>query len=247
MGRRRSKKKKSKQKKAVSRGSGKTSTKKRTPSETKVAEAEEPLWKRTWFLVVIACVLIGVVIGVWYFVIRDSESESEEKVMQWSEAPVMEIDATKKYTATIKTEKGDIVVDLFADKAPKTVNNFIFLARQGYYDNVTFHRVIPGFMAQTGDPTGTGRGGPGYRFEDEFHPDLRHDSEGILSMANAGPGTNGSQFFITYGPTPHLDDHHTVFGKVREGMDVLESLRERDPASDPEPGDLIVTISITEE
>ncbi|MCG2769515.1 MAG: peptidylprolyl isomerase [Anaerolineae bacterium] len=159
----------------------------------------------------------------------------------------MEIDATKKYTATINTEKGDIVVDLFADKAPKTVNNFVFLARQGYYDNVTFHRVIPGFMAQTGDPTGTGRGGPGYSFEDEFHPDLRHDSEGILSMANSGPGTNGSQFFITYGPTPHLDDLHTVFGKVREGMDVLRSLRERDPATDTEPGDLIVTISITEE
>jgi len=167
--------------------------------------------------------------------------------MQWTESPAMEIDATKKYTATIKTEKGDIVVELFADKAPKTVNNFVFLARQGYYDNVTFHRVIPGFMAQTGDPTGTGRGGPGYSFEDEFHPDLRHDSEGILSMANSGPGTNGSQFFITYGPTPHLDDRHTVFGKVREGMDVLLSLRERDPATDTELGDLIVTISITEE
>ena len=167
--------------------------------------------------------------------------------MQWSESPAMEIDATKKYTATINTEKGDIVVDLFADKAPKTVNNFVFLARQGYYDNVTFHRVIPGFMAQTGDPTSTGRGGPGYRFEDEFHPDLRHDSEGILSMANSGIGTNGSQFFITYGPTPHLDDHHAVFGRVREGMDVLVSLRERDPASDPEPGDLIISITITEE
>jgi len=248
MGRRRSKKqKKSKQKKTASRGSRKTSAKKRTPSRTKVAKAEKPLWKRPWFVVVVACVLIGVAIGVWYFVIRDSESESGEKVMQWSESPAMEIDATKKYTATIRTEKGDIVVDLFADKAPKTVSNFVFLARQGYYDNVTFHRVIPGFMAQTGDPTGTGRGGPGYSFEDEFHPDLRHDSEGILSMANSGPGTNGSQFFITYGPTPHLDDLHTVFGKVREGMDVLRSLRERDPATDTEPGDLIVTISITEE
>jgi len=222
----------SKQKKTASRGSRKTSAKKRTPSRTKVAKAEKPLWKRPWFVVVVACVLIGVAIGVWYFVIRDSESESGEKVMQWSESPAMEIDATKKYTATIRTEKGDIVVDLFADKAPKTVNNFVFLARQGY---------------QTGDPTGTGRGGPGYSFEDEFHPDLRHDSEGILSMANSGPGTNGSQFFITYGPTPHLDDLHTVFGKVREGMDVLRSLRERDPATDTEPGDLIVTISITEE
>jgi len=247
MGRRRSKKKKSRQKKTASHGSRKTSTKKRTPSRTKVVKAEKPLWKRTWFLVVVACVLIGVAVGVWYFVIRNSESGSEEKVMQWSEPPAMEIDATKKYTATIKTEKGDIVVDLFADKAPRTVNNFVFLARQRYYDNVTFHRVIPGFMAQTGDPTGTGRGGPGYSFEDEFHPDLRHDSEGILSMANSGPNTNGSQFFITYAPTPHLDDLHTVFGKVREGMDVLRSLRERDPATDTEPGDLIITISITEE
>ena len=117
---------------------------------------------------------------------------------QYNAPPPMVIDPTKRYTATISTDLGDIVIELFADKAPHTVNNFVFLARDGYYDGVTFHRVIKGFMAQGGDPTGTGSGGPGYRFADEFHPALKHDGPGILSMANAGPGTNGSQFFITY-------------------------------------------------
>ena len=156
------------------------------------------------------------------------------------------LDTTKTYAATFKTEKGDIGVQLFADKAPRTVENFVNLARAGFYDGTTFHRVIGGFMAQGGDPTGTGTGGPGYQFADEFHPELRHDSPGILSMANAGPGTNGSQFFITYGPTPHLDDRHSVFGKVTAGMDVLRSLRERDPQRDRQPGDRIETIEITE-
>jgi cyclophilin family peptidyl-prolyl cis-trans isomerase len=156
------------------------------------------------------------------------------------------LDTSKTYTATFKTEKGDIAVELFADKAPRTVENFVNLARAGFYDGTTFHRVIGGFMAQGGDPTGTGTGGPGYQFGDEFHPSLRHDSPGILSMANAGPGTNGSQFFITYGPTPHLDDRHSVFGKVTSGMDVLRSLRERDPQRDRQPGDRIDTIEISE-
>lgn len=140
---------------------------------------------------------------------------------QWSSAPDMAIDPAKKYTATIVTDKGDMVIELFADKTPKTVNNFVFLAREGFYDNITFHRVIGDFMAQGGDPTGTGRGGPGYKFADEFHPALKHNKPGILSMANAGPGTNGSQFFITHVPTPHLDNRHSVFGQVTEGMDVL--------------------------
>ncbi len=158
----------------------------------------------------------------------------------------MTIDPQKKYTARIKTGKGDIVVELFADKAPKTVNNFVFLAREGYYDNTTFHRVIKPFMIQGGDPTGTGRGGPGYRFEDEFHTDLRHDAPGILSMANAGPNTNGSQFFITHIPTPHLDNRHSVFGKVIEGMDVVNAIPERDPARAREPGEKLITIQIEE-
>ncbi len=156
------------------------------------------------------------------------------------------LDTSKTYTATFKTERGDITVDLFADRVPLTVENFVGLARAGFYDGTTFHRVIPGFMAQGGDPTGTGTGGPGYQFGDEFHPSLRHDSAGILSMANAGPGTNGSQFFLTYGPTPHLDNKHSVFGKVRDGMDVLRSIRERDPGRDRESGDRIETIEISE-
>ncbi len=156
------------------------------------------------------------------------------------------LDTSKTYTATFKTEKGDIVVELYADRAPLTVENFVNLARAGFYDGTTFHRVINGFMAQGGDPTGTGTGGPGYQFGDEFDPDLRHDSAGVLSMANAGPGTNGSQFFLTYGPTPHLDGRHSVFGKVTSGMDVLTSIRERDPQRDREPGDRIDSIEIAE-
>jgi cyclophilin family peptidyl-prolyl cis-trans isomerase len=156
------------------------------------------------------------------------------------------LDTSKSYTAIFKTEKGDITVELFADRAPLTVENFVNLARAGFYDGTTFHRVINGFMAQGGDPTGTGTGGPGYQFDDEFHPSLRHDGAGILSMANAGPGTNGSQFFITHGPTPHLNDRHSVFGKVTAGMDVVNSLRERDPQRDRQPGDRIETIEIRE-
>jgi cyclophilin family peptidyl-prolyl cis-trans isomerase len=156
------------------------------------------------------------------------------------------LDTSKAYRARFKTERGEIVVDLYADKAPMTVENFVNLARSGFYDGTTFHRVIAGFMAQGGDPTGTGRGGPGYEFGDEFSPDLRHDGPGVLSMANAGPGTNGSQFFITYGATPHLDDRHSVFGRVVEGMDVLQSIRERDPGRDQNPGDRIDTIEIEE-
>ena len=160
--------------------------------------------------------------------------------------PEMVIDPKLKYTATFKLEKGDVVVELFADKAPRTVNNFVFLARDGFYDGVTFHRVITGFMAQGGDPTGTGRGGPGYNFADEFHASLKHNKAGILSMANAGPNTNGSQFFITFGPTPHLDGRHSVFGQVIKGMDVLLSITPRDPAAARTPGDAIKTIEIAE-
>lgn len=149
--------------------------------------------------------------------------------LKWNKAPEFELDLTKKYTATFKTDKGDIVCELFASKVPVTVNNFVFLARQGYYNNTIFHRVISDFMVQGGDPTGTGTGGPGYRFKDEFDSSLRHDKPGVLSMANAGPNTNGSQFFITHLPTPWLDNKHSVFGQVTEGMDVLFSIPARDP------------------
>jgi cyclophilin family peptidyl-prolyl cis-trans isomerase len=165
---------------------------------------------------------------------------------QYSASPEMTLDTSHSYKATFKTVKGDITVELFADKTPITVNNFVFLAREGYYDNTVFHRVIPDFMAQGGDPTGTGTGGPGYRFQDEFDPSLVHDKAGILSMANAGPGTNGSQFFLTFGPTPHLNNKHSVFGHVVEGMDVLLSLTVRDPSDRSFPGDALTTIEIME-
>ena len=172
--------------------------------------------------------------------------------MQFDSAPAMEISEDKNYKAIIEMENGsEIVVELFAKEAPVTVNNIVFLAKQGYYDGVTFHRVIPGFMAQGGDPTGTGTGGPGYRFDDEFHPNLRHSSPGMLSMANAGVqagrGTNCSQFFITFVPTPHLDDHHSVFGKVVDGMDVVNGITVRDPMSSSSPGDAMKTVLIEEE
>jgi cyclophilin family peptidyl-prolyl cis-trans isomerase len=158
----------------------------------------------------------------------------------------MQIDPKKQYKAHMKTDKGTMVIELFADKTPLTVNNFVFLAREGYYDNVIFHRVIDNFMVQGGDPTGTGRGGPGYKFGDEFHPGLKHDKQGILSMANAGPGTNGSQFFITHGPTPHLNGKHTVFGQVVEGLDVLMSIPARDPGNVNAPAVKILSVTIEE-
>jgi cyclophilin family peptidyl-prolyl cis-trans isomerase len=160
--------------------------------------------------------------------------------------PPMSIDPTKQYQATLVMDRGKVVIVLFADKAPKTVNNFVFLAREGFYDGTTFHRVIPDFMAQGGDPTGTGTGGPGYRFADEFHPDLKHDGPGVLSMANAGPGTNGSQFFITYKATSWLDKRHSVFGRVVEGMDVVEAITPRDPDKAKTPGDVIRRVEISE-
>jgi len=166
--------------------------------------------------------------------------------MTASTRPTGDLDLSHSYVARIVTERGDIVCELFAADAPLTVENFVNLSRSGFYDGTTFHRVIPGFMAQGGDPTGTGRGGPGYQFGDEFSSARRHDGPGVLSMANAGANTNGSQFFITFGPTPHLDGKHSVFGRVTEGLDVLGSLRERDPGRDPAPGDRIERIEITE-
>jgi len=147
---------------------------------------------------------------------------------QWQQAPAMQIDAQKTYKVSIETKRGTIELDLFPKHAPKTVNNFVFLAEQGFYDGVLFHRVIGDFMIQGGDPTGTGRGGPGYKFEDEFKGNpLKHET-GVISMANAGPGTNGSQFFITHSPQPHLDGKHTVFGKVVVGQTVVDSIRQGD-------------------
>lgn len=166
------------------------------------------------------------------------------EIKQWNEPPKMIIDPKADYFAIIETELGEIKLKLFASMVPKTVNNFVFLSREGFYNNTIFHRVISNFMAQGGDPTGKGTGGPGYRFEDEFHPKLRHNKVGILSMANAGPNTNGSQFFITHVPTPWLDDKHSVFGEVIEGENVLLSIPPRDPQRPEYPGVQIKTIRI---
>lgn len=168
------------------------------------------------------------------------------QMKQWNEPPKMIINPKHDYSATIETDLGIIKLRLFASLVPRTVNNFIFLSKEGFYNNTIFHRVISNFMAQGGDPTGKGTGGPGYKFNDEFHPSLRHDRAGILSMANAGPNTNGSQFFITHVPTAWLDDKHSVFGEVIEGQDVLLSIPPRDPQRPEYPGIQIKSIQIEE-
>lgn len=234
-----------------------------TGRPTQAKPQEEPKgMKDIWLAVGIVAVVVIAFVALYYFTVtypKRNQAKEEagieevvavtsipEKKTSWDTPPPMEIDPAKSYEAIIKLESGDVRVELYADKVPNTVNNFVFLARQGFYDGVTFHRVIPGFMAQSGDPTGTGTGGPGYRFADEFDPSLRHDDKGILSMANAGANTNGSQFFITYGPTPHLDDKHSVFGKVTSGMELIEGIAPRDPSTATTPGDAIKTIAIVE-
>ena len=167
---------------------------------------------------------------------------------QFVECPPETINPSKQYIATLHTEKGDILLQLYPEKAPVAVNSFVFLARQGWFDDITFHRVLPGFMAQTGDPSGTGQGNPGYLFKNEYNPTLQFDKAGVVGMANSGPDTNGSQFFITYEPAPHLNGSYTIFGKVISGMDVLEGLTPRDPqpgVSLP-PGDKLISVTIEE-
>ncbi len=166
---------------------------------------------------------------------------------QWKTPPEMQIDPKKKYFATIETDRGNFEIELFPQKAPNTVNSFVFLARQGFFDGVTFHRVLQGFMAQGGDPTGTGSGGPGYQFVNE-DSDLKFDKAGVVAMANAGRNTNGSQFFITIGPTPHLNGGYTIFGQVISGMDVVNGLTLRDPQRRPAfQGDKMNRVTIREE
>jgi peptidyl-prolyl cis-trans isomerase B (cyclophilin B) len=157
---------------------------------------------------------------------------------QWDSPPEMRIDSQKTYRTKIETNRGDIELELYPEYAPKTVNNFVFLASEGFYDGVVFHRVISDFMIQGGDPTGTGRGGPGYKFGDEFEGNpLKHEAK-VISMANAGPNTNGSQFFITHSPQPHLDGMHTVFGKVVEGREIVDAIQQ---------GDSMKRVTVTEE
>lgn len=166
---------------------------------------------------------------------------------QFTKCPPFNLDPAKEYIATLKTEKGNIVIQLLADKAPLAVNSFLFLARQGWFDGVTFHRVIPGFVAQAGDPSGTGKGNPGYFYKNEI-TDLKFDKPGVVGMANSGADTNGSQFFITFAPAPHLDGNYTIFGQVISGLDVAENLTPRDPGQGGilPAGDKIINVSIQE-
>ena len=214
-------------------------------------------------------VLVLIVIGILWLVFAGNPGEeaalppTEELVLpeltaepedpsttalQYNAYPDMTIDTSKQYFANVTMENGgEFTIQLYPDKAPKTVNSFVFLARAGYFDGVTFHRVLDGFMAQGGDPTGTGMGGPGYQFENE-DSDLTFDKEGVVAMANAGRDTNGSQFFITFGPQEFLNGGYTIFGQVIDGMDVVQNLTRRDPEQNPTfPGDAIQTIEISEE
>ncbi|MDE0633494.1 MAG: peptidylprolyl isomerase [Caldilineaceae bacterium] len=173
--------------------------------------------------------------------------EPADRNGMYDDSPAMTIDPNVEYHAVFKTEKGDMRVKLFAEEAPVTVNNFVFLARDGFYNDTHFHRVLQDFMAQGGDPTNTGAGGPGYQFQDETVAGLQFDRAGLLAMANAGPNTNGSQFFITFAETPWLNGNHTIFGEVVDGMDVLFSLSLRDPRAADSPGDLLKTVEIEED
>ncbi len=185
---------------------------------------------------------------IWMLVSRQIQSSPETiKPLQFDSPPPMSIDVNKQYFATVNMATGGkFVIQLFPDKAPLTVNNFVFLARQGFYNGVTFHRVLEGFMAQTGDPTGTGMGGPGYKFANE-DSDLTFDKPGVVAMANSGRDTNGSQFFITFSPQERLNGDYTIFGQVIEGMDVVNGITRRDPDQKPGfAGDVILMISIEE-
>lgn len=169
---------------------------------------------------------------------------------QYDAPPPMTIDTDSSYVATVEMESGDsFTIQLFPDAAPETVNNFIFLAREGWFDGVTFHRVLPEFVAQTGDPTGTGVGGPGYFIPNEIDPDLSHDQAGMVAMANSGPDQNGSQWYVTLGDVSQLDGSYTIFGQVTDGLDVVQNLTPRDPSTNPEApaGDRVNTITIEEQ
>jgi cyclophilin family peptidyl-prolyl cis-trans isomerase/protein-disulfide isomerase len=167
---------------------------------------------------------------------------------QFTACPPVTVESNKQYIATLHTEKGDVVIQLFADKAPFTVNSFLFLAKNGWYDNITFHRVIPDLFAQTGDPSGTGKGNPGYYVVTEINPKLKFDRPGMVGMVNSGPDTSGSQFFITYGPAAQFDGKYTIFGQVLSGMDVLQQLTPRDakPGEATPPGDKLLSITVEE-
>lgn len=231
--------------------SKKSTTAKKTSSKRAAGRKKFEYSDLTLILIVIGIIAVAILAG--SLIKRNNANQPptatpEAALKQYDAAPEMTIDTTKQYTATVKMAKGDeFVIQLFPDKAPVTVNNFLFLARDGYFDGVTFHRVLEGFMAQTGDPTGTGYGGPGYQFENEVS-DLVFDREGVVAMANAGLNTNGSQFFITFAPVPLESNEYTIFGQVISGMDVVKGITLRDPQRNPDyTGDVIESIIITEQ
>lgn len=231
--------------------SKKSTTAKKTSSKRAAGRKKFEYSDLTLILIVIGIIAVAILAG--SLIKRNNANQpptatTEAALKQYDTAPEMTIDTTKQYTATVKMAKGDeFVIQLFPDKAPVTVNNFVFLARDGYFDGVTFHRVLEGFMAQTGDPTGTGYGGPGYQFENEVS-DLVFDREGVVAMANAGLNTNGSQFFITFAPVPLESNEYTIFGQVISGMDVVKGITLRDPQRNPDyTGDVIESIIITEQ
>lgn len=212
---------------------------------------EEARRARNTQLIALGVIILIVIVLVWIFLPSADEPVAEApevRQLQYDSPPPITIDESKQYFATIEMAKGgEIVIELYPEKAPITVNNFVFLAREGYYDGTTFHRVLPDFMAQGGDPTGTGGGGPGYIFQNE-DSELTFDKAGVVAMANAGRDTNGSQFFITFSPQEYLNGGYTIFGQVVEGMDVVRDIRLRDPQQNPDyVGDAIESVIITEE
>jgi cyclophilin family peptidyl-prolyl cis-trans isomerase len=215
---------------------------KRTSRRVKKATEQQARTTNIIRIAAIAVVVLVVAGLVWTFMPKNGGNSK-----QWSSSPPMTIDANKQYFATVKMAKGgEFIIQLYPDKAPITVNSFVFLAREGFFDGTTFHRVLEGFMAQGGDPTGTGMGGPGYQFQNE-DSDLTFDKAGVVAMANAGRDTNGSQFFITFGPAEFLNGGYTIFGQVVEGMDVVNGITRRDPQQNPDfPGDTIESITIEE-
>jgi cyclophilin family peptidyl-prolyl cis-trans isomerase len=223
------------------------------PNRKRPAKARKPSSIQTIQIIAGAIILVAIVAIIWIVAASQKAPQASAQMptlvgtKQYSSAPPMLIDKSKQYTATVKMAKGgEFVIQLYADKAPITVNSFVFLARQGYFDGVTFHRVIEGFMAQGGDPTGTGSGGPGYQFVNE-NSDLTFDKAGVVAMANAGKDTNGSQFFITFAPQPTLNGDYTIFGQVTSGMDVVNGITRRDPTQNPTfTGDVMQSVTITE-
>ena len=203
-----------------------------------------------WIITAVAAIALMILLFALIQTQSNEEILSEESIvskLEWSSPPAMIIDPQKQYAAVIETELGNIKIRLFDNESPITVNNFVFLAQQGYYDGVAFHRVIHDFMVQGGDPTGTGSGGPGYMFEDEVDNGLKFDRPGLLAMANSGPNTNGSQFFITHVATPHLNGLHTIYGEVVEGMSTVFAIPERNPQNAKDPGIIMKKVTISEE